>query len=103
MILVGMIPTARLSSTHSIRHAPAPDYVSPAAVSCRSKADRILSIELAPAAFDHDISVMAVLPAGSNPYSMRTRRRFPSAGLPGIGVAIPTVVSAYPDMLWTWA
>jgi hypothetical protein len=30
---------------------------------------------------------------------MRTGRRFPSARLPGIGIAIPAVVSAYPDML----
>jgi hypothetical protein len=34
---------------------------------------------------------------------MRTRRRFPSARLPGIGIAIPAVVSAYPDKLTTWA
>lgn len=53
-------------------------------------------------AFDHYIPVMAVLPAGSNPYGMRTRRRFPSAGLPCIGISIPAVVSAYPDMLTAW-
>jgi hypothetical protein len=59
-------------------------------------------VNLAPVAFDHHISVMAVLPAGSNPYGMRTRRRFPSAGLPCIGISIPAVISADPNMLTTW-
>jgi hypothetical protein len=44
-----------------------------------------------------------MLPAGSNPYCVRTRRRFPSALLPGISMAIPAVVSAYPDVLTAWA
>jgi hypothetical protein len=58
---------------------------------------------LAPVAFDHYITVMTVLPARRNPYGMRTRWRFPAALLPGIGVAIPTVVSPDPDVLTTWA
>jgi hypothetical protein len=52
-------------------------------------------------AFDHDISITTMLPAGSNPHCARTRRRFPSAGLPGIGIAVPAMISAYPDMLTT--
>ena len=59
-------------------------------------------VNLAPAALYHHISVTPMLPAGSNPHRMRTRRRFPSASLPCIGISIPTVVSAYPDMLTAW-
>ena len=44
-----------------------------------------------------------MLPPGRDPYCVRTRRRFPSTRLPGIGIAIPAVVSAYPDMLTAWA
>jgi hypothetical protein len=41
---------------------------------------------------------MAVCVTGSNPNRMGAWRRFPAARLPTVGIAIPAVVSAYPDV-----
>lgn len=46
---------------------------------------------------------MAVCVTGSNPNRMGAWRRFPAARLPTIGIAIPAVVSAYPDVSPAWS
>jgi hypothetical protein len=48
------------------------------------------------------IPVMAVRVSGSNPSRMGAWRLFPPARLPTVGIAIPAVVSADPDVIPTW-
>jgi hypothetical protein len=50
-------------------------------------------------AFGINIPVTAMRVSGSNPFRTGARGFFPTAGLPGIGIAIPAVVSADPDMI----
>jgi hypothetical protein len=59
--------------------------------------------DLPPAAFRVNIPVVPMPVSGSYPYRVRAWRRFPMACLPTIGVAIPAVVTANPDVLPAWA
>jgi hypothetical protein len=61
-----------------------------------------IAMELPPPAIDKDIPVMAMRVPRSDPYRMGARRLFPPARLPAVGIAIPAVVSAHPDMLPAW-
>jgi hypothetical protein len=49
------------------------------------------------------ITTAAVGISGSYPDSMSTGTLLPTSRLPGIGVAIPTVISPDPDMLAAWS
>jgi hypothetical protein len=49
------------------------------------------------------IPVATVGISGSHPDGMGTRTLLPTARLPGIGVAIPTVISPDPDVLAAWS
>jgi hypothetical protein len=53
---------------------------------------------LAPAAFDEDVSAVAMLPTGSDPHGMFARRQFPATRDPDICVAVPTVITGDPDV-----
>jgi hypothetical protein len=55
--------------------------------------------QLPPAAFCVNIPVMAVRVPGSNPSRADPWRRFPSAPLPGVGIAVPALISANPDVI----
>jgi hypothetical protein len=46
--------------------------------------------------------VMSMFVSGSNPSRTGVRRLFPPARLPAVGIAIPVVVSANPDMIPAW-
>jgi hypothetical protein len=46
---------------------------------------------------------MTMLPARSDPDSMWAWWRFPAAGLPRIGITVPTMISTNPDMRWAGA
>jgi hypothetical protein len=59
--------------------------------------------ELPPVAFRINIPAMTVRVSGSDPSRTGTWRRFPSARLPSVGIAIPAVISANPDMITAWA
>src|SRR5580704_7275266 len=56
---------------------------------------------LAPAAFDEDVAVVAMGPARGYPDGVGTRWDFPTARLPGVGMAVPAVVTADPDVIVT--
>ena len=58
-----------------------------------------VAMQLPPMPFRIHIPVMAMPVPGSNPSRTGVWRLFPPAGLPAIGIAIPTVVSADPDMI----
>ena len=55
--------------------------------------------DLPPATFRVNIPVMPMCVAGSHPYRMDAWRPFPTARLPGVGVTVPPVIAADPDML----
>jgi hypothetical protein len=55
--------------------------------------------ELPPVAFPVNIPVMAVRVPGSNPSHADTWRRFPPARLPSVGIAVPALISANPDVI----
>jgi hypothetical protein len=61
-----------------------------------------IAMELPPMTFRIHIPVMAARVSGSNPYRMGAWRRFPAARLPTVGIAIPAVVSADPDVSAAW-
>ena len=54
---------------------------------------------LPPAPFGVHVPVMAMSVPGSHPYCMGARGLFPPAPPPGVGIAIPVVVSGHPHML----
>jgi len=54
---------------------------------------------LPPAAFRINIPVMAVRISGRNPYRMSAWWFFPPARFPAIGISIPAVISANPDVI----
>ena len=58
-----------------------------------------LTTNLSPVTFRINIPVMPMRVSGSYPYRMGAWRFFPSASLPTVGVAIPAVVAADPDMI----
>jgi hypothetical protein len=55
-------------------------------------------ISLTPVPFHHDIAASLVNPAMSYPVSVRPWRLLPSSRVPGVGTAVPTLVSGNPDM-----
>ena len=57
------------------------------------------SRDFTPAAFTEVIAIVPVFPARSDPHSMRAWRRLPTTCLPGIGMAVPTVISANPYVI----
>jgi hypothetical protein len=59
-------------------------------------------MDLPPMAFRVHIPVMSMFVSGSNPSRTGVRRLFPPARLPTVGIAIPVVVSANPDMIPAW-
>jgi hypothetical protein len=59
-------------------------------------------MDLPPVAFRIHIPVMAMCVSGSNPSRTGVWRLFPPAPLPTVGIAIPVVVSANPDMIPAW-
>ena len=59
--------------------------------------------DLPPVAFRVNIAVVPMPVSGSHPYRMGAWGPFPPARLPTVGVTIPTVVSANPDMIPAWA
>jgi hypothetical protein len=58
--------------------------------------------ELPPVAFRVNIPAMAVRVPRSNPSRADAWRCFPSACLPSVGIAVPTLISANPDMTAAW-
>jgi hypothetical protein len=53
---------------------------------------------LLPTAFDKHVAVMTVLPAWRHPNGMRMWRFCPTAGFPNVGVSVPAVITADPDV-----
>ncbi len=53
---------------------------------------------LAPVTLYENVAVMAMLPTGRDPDSALAGRKFPSAGLPHVGVTVPPMISANPDV-----
>jgi hypothetical protein len=57
-----------------------------------------LGAELSPAAFDEHVSVAPVLPTRRDPYGMLARRHFPATRRPCIGLSVPAVIAANPNV-----
>src|ERR1700728_2889162 len=55
-----------------------------------------------PAPLHEHVSPVPVHVARSHPYRMRTRRSFPSARSPYIGITVPAVIAADPYMITAW-
>jgi hypothetical protein len=58
--------------------------------------------KLSPITFGIHIPIMSVRVSGSNPSRTGAWRRFPAARLPSVGIAIPAVISANPDVIPAW-
>ena len=58
---------------------------------------------LPPVAFRINIPAMTVRVSGSDPSRTGTWRRFPSARLPSVGIAVPALISPNPDVIMAWA
>jgi hypothetical protein len=59
-------------------------------------------VDLPPMAFRVHIPVVSMCVSGCNPSRTGVWRLFPPARLPPLGIAIPLVVSANPDMIPAW-
>jgi hypothetical protein len=94
--LPSVISFALEISTEIVRNNDAMTAHSQMTVAAHSEA-------LPPAAFGINIPVAAMRVSGSHPYRMFTRRLFPPASLPVIGVAVIAMVSPHPDMFPAWA
>jgi len=56
---------------------------------------------LAPVSFNEDVATMAVNPAMAHPDGMRPGRLFPAAWRPDVGIAVPLVITADPNVART--